>query len=50
MTNFMPFTDEDTENIPQTAVPDVSFTTPGVFQLLHNLNINKSPGPDQISR
>ena len=31
------------------AMPETSFTTAGIFQLLHNLNINKSSGPDQIS-
>ena len=50
---FSVFTEEDLSYIPETSclfpvMPDVSFNTEGIYKLLLDLNIHKSPGPDEI--
>ena len=50
---FSVFTDEDTSYIPEVLysfpdMPGISFNTEGIYKLLNELNINKSPGPDKI--
>ena len=48
------FTNEDLTNLPQAAVhshisvPNISFSTEGITNLLKDLDANKSPGPDGI--
>ena len=47
------FTDEDISHIPEVLysfpdMPGISFNTEGIYKLLNELNINKSPGPDKI--
>jgi len=47
------FTNENLSNIPtpeslHPSMPDISFSTEGIFKLLCELDITKSPGPDAI--
>ena len=48
------FTNEDLTNFPPTysepftSMPNISFTTDGILNLLQNLDVNKSSGPDEI--
>jgi len=48
------FTDEDLSSVPSSnssfpIVPNISFYVEGIYRLLNNLNIYKSPGPDKIA-
>jgi len=48
------FTNEDLTNFPSTdsepfaSMPKISFTIDGILNLLQNLDVNKSSGPDEI--
>ena len=48
------FTNEDLTNLPPTdfkphiTMPNISFTIDGILNLLQDLDVNKSSGPDEI--